>query len=190
MKAILIFLVIVCGKVAPVHMPTHAPGCRDARAAAAGSLQPISLNSPGDPSPVHVPSGSDRGPRPGIGAAWYRDLLPRYRATLVSRFAVFGSRTAARGPGYFVGGSRTADPPQVSLVKRQTKKSPDHSGLFLVSRLRYHVTTGSGADIRQDPITPLSSHSRTHSAMESGTVGGSVRSRGSVVAIGPGRFFR
>jgi hypothetical protein len=188
-KAIVIFLVIVCEKVAQVHVPAHATGCRAARAAAAGSLQPSSLNSPGDPSPVHVPRGSDRGHRAGIGAAWYRDSLPRYRATLVSRFAVFGSRTAGRGPGYFVGGSRPADPPQVSLVNRQTKKSPDRSGLFLVSRLSCHVTTGSGADIRQDPIAPLSSHSRTHSTMEAGTISGSVRSRGRIVTIGPGRLF-
>ena len=98
MNAILIFLVIVCEKVAQVHVPAHAPGCRAGRAAAAESLQPISLNSPGDPSPVHVPSGSVRGTRPGIGAAWSSGFrfAVRFPGQIGSRFSVRGLRPGGR----------------------------------------------------------------------------------------------
>ena len=56
-KAILIFLVIVCGKVAPVQVRRAGPSCADRGSRISSRGRPDSLNWPGDP---------DRGPCPVV----------------------------------------------------------------------------------------------------------------------------
>ena len=141
-KAILIFLVIVCVKVAPVQVRRAGPCRADRGSRSASSFPSDSLDCPGDP---------DRGPCPVVislcprGHRWKSFFNVRgSHFDQDARFSGRGSdarrrgfRFAVRSPGIsdrsqkFLAGGPGALARQVSLIKRGAKKTPALTGVFL-----------------------------------------------------------
>ena len=105
MKAILIFLVIVCEKVAPVQVRRAGPSCADPGSRISSRGRPASLDCPGDP---------DRGPRPTVisscpgGDCWKSFSNVRERHLRPGR-GVFSSRIRYQGARFSVRGSPPGD---------------------------------------------------------------------------------
>ena len=104
-KAILIFLVIVCEKVAPVQVRRAGPFCADPGSRRPSSFPSDSLDCPGDP---------DRGPRPTVislcpgGDCWKSFFNVRERHLRPGR-GVFSSRFVCQGARFSVRGSPPGD---------------------------------------------------------------------------------
>ena len=104
-KAILIFLVIVCEKVAPVQVRRAGPCRADPGSRISSRGRAASLDWPGDP---------DRGPRPTVislcpGGDCWKSFFNVHERYLRPGRGVFGSRIGCQGTRFSVRGSPPGD---------------------------------------------------------------------------------